>query len=89
MISPFRCPQCGEALREIRRGRSVGARAGIVGVITLAMMTGRLGWRGYLGALLAYPVVVSAIEAGATAVMGHTLEPVSEGGRIPLGESEE
>jgi hypothetical protein len=46
-------------------------------------LTGRVGWPGYVFALLMYPVVVTVIHVAVVLLFGPTLQPVD---RLELGE---
>lgn len=85
----FRCPHCRELLRETPRPASAVGRWAVVGAITLGGLTGRVGGIGWLAILVASPVAVALAHGLVILVFGYTLEPVSEGGHIPLGESGE
>jgi hypothetical protein len=85
----FRCPHCAELLREQRRGPGRATTYTIIGAITLSLLAGRLGLGTWLGMMLLYPGIAFAIRAVGNAAFGYILEPVSEGGRTPLGMAEE
>jgi hypothetical protein len=58
--------------------------------ITLGVLTGRISVIGWLLMLfVAYPLVVVLAHRLVILLFGYTLEPVSEAGYIPLGESGE
>jgi hypothetical protein len=89
-VRSFRCPHCRELLRETPRPTSAVGRYAIVGAITLGVLTGRISVIGWLLMLfVAYPLVVVLAHRLVILLFGYTLEPVSEAGHIPLGESGE
>ena len=86
MLRAFRCPHCGELLRESRLG--TGNVAGVV-IPTFALLlylTGRVGWVGQMLTIAAASGVVAVVHAAVVQLLGYTLEPV---GRVALGESED
>jgi hypothetical protein len=86
LVRTFRCPQCGELLREKSPLSSFAVRTIVVAAITLALLQRVLGIAGWIAALILYRLVALLIQAVLIRVFGHTLEPVSESGRVPLGQ---
>jgi hypothetical protein len=58
-------------------------------MLTLLVAVGRFGWLGMIGAMIGVPLLIALVHALVVAVFGYTLEPVAEGGRLPLGEADE
>ena len=63
-------------------------RYAIVGAITLGVLMGRIGLIGWMVSLVVWPLLVVIAHMIVILVFGYTLEPVSESGHIPLGESD-
>ena len=83
----LRCPGCHELLQVQSPTRSKAARVVVLGAIVAGMI-----WQvysGWIGMLLIVisPIVMTIIAVLIARVLGPTLEPAGEAGRIPLGES--
>ena len=88
--SYFRCPHCHELLRTASHGTSALARYGIIGLITLGLLTRHYGWIGWILILyIAYPLAMLLAHAVVIFTLGPTIESVANAGHIPIGEWEE
>jgi hypothetical protein len=85
----FRCPHCRELLRERRPATGWFGMFVWYGGMTLLWVTGTLGWLGFVLVPVGYIVLIAIVHAFTVWVFGYTLEPVAEGGRLPLGEADE
>ena len=85
IATSFRCPHCNELLRERRPLGQVGSVVALGG-ITLGLLTQVLGVVEWFVVLFLFPFAVLLIQAVLVRLFGHTLEPATESGRIPLGE---
>ena len=76
-------------MRGVRPARSYVARYAIVGLVYLGVLERVYSWPIGLLLLMAFPYFREGFYFVSSQLFGMTLEPISECGRIPLGQHED